>query len=60
MNFSYLLLVFAGLALLGWGFPDAYRLPRPWRLLAALATVVGVVAVIIGTLLVVVPNFFKS
>ena len=60
MNFTYLILVALGLGMLAWGLPASYRLPRPWHILAALCALAGAVATMLGTLLVTVPNFFKS
>lgn len=58
MAFRYIPLIVAGLAVTAWGLPAAYRLRRPWHLLAALAALAGVIATITGTLLLAVPNFF--
>jgi ABC-type uncharacterized transport system permease subunit len=54
MNTRYLIMILAGLVLTVWGFPAAYRLSRPWHLLAALA---GILGILFGTLLLVVPGF---
>lgn len=59
MKAGYIALALAGLALTGWGFPAAYRLRRPWHILAALAALAGVVATLTGTLLLAVPGFFS-
>jgi hypothetical protein len=60
MKLAYLIMAISGLGLVGCGLPAAHRLPRPWHILAACAVVVGVAVTLIGTLLVVVPNFFKG
>jgi hypothetical protein len=60
MNYSYLLLIAAGLALLGWGLPASFRLKNPWHLLAAIAAFAGVAICFLGIVLVTVPDFFKS
>ena len=60
MNYSYLVLVAFGLILLAWGLPAAHRLSRPWHILAALGAILGLVLTILGTLLCVIPNFFKG
>jgi len=60
MNFTYLILVVFGLGLLAWGLPAAYRLARPWHILAALCALAGAALTMMGTLLVTVPNFFKG
>ncbi|MGA7826080.1 MAG: hypothetical protein WCA04_00335 [Geobacteraceae bacterium] len=53
-------LLAAGLALVALGLPAAHRLKKPFDCLAALAVLAGVIAGLIGTLLVLVPNFFKG
>ncbi len=59
MRGIYIALILAGLALTAWGFPAAYRIRRPWRILAAVAALTGVIATLAGTLLFAVPDFFK-
>ncbi|MRR53818.1 MAG: hypothetical protein EG822_04795 [Deltaproteobacteria bacterium] len=49
-----------GLALIIWGLPAAHRLRNPLNCLAALAVLAGVIAGLIGTLLILVPDFFKG
>ena len=56
----YLALAVIGLALVCWGLPAAHRLPAPLDILAALAVLAGVVASLLGALLVVVPGFFQG
>lgn len=41
-----------------WALPASYRLSSPWRILAALAALAGVIATLFGVLLLTVPNFF--
>lgn len=41
-----------------WALPASYRIRSPWRVLAALAALAGVVAALAGVLLLSVPNFF--
>jgi hypothetical protein len=53
-------LLAAGIALIAWGLPAAHRLNKPFDSLAALAVLAGVIAGLIGTLLVLVPDFFKG
>lgn len=59
MGFKYIPLLFVGLAMTAWALPAAYRLRSPWRIFAALAALVGVIATLFGVLLVTVPNFFS-
>lgn len=56
----YLALAVVGLALICWGLPAAHRLRAPLDILAALAVLAGVVASLLGALLVVVPGFFQG
>ena len=60
MVMFYLALAVIGLALICWGLPAAHRLRAPLDILAALAVVAGVVASLLGALLVVVPGFFQG
>jgi hypothetical protein len=59
MNFWYLPLIIAGLAVTAWGLPAAYRMRAPWHILAALAALGGVITALAGVLLLTVPNFFS-
>jgi hypothetical protein len=43
---------------MAWGLPAAHRFCRPWDILAALTVLAGVVAALLGALLVTVPGFF--
>lgn len=53
-------MVLAGLVLIGWGLPAAHRLKSPLDILASLAVLGGLVTALLGTLLVCLPDFFKS
>jgi hypothetical protein len=53
-------LLVAGIALITWGLPAAHRLKSPFDCLAALAVLTGVIAGLMGTLLITVPDFFKG
>jgi len=59
MALKYLPLIIIGLALTAWALPAAYRLSSPWRILAALAALAGVIVTLFGVLLLTVPNFFS-
>jgi hypothetical protein len=59
MGFRYIPLIVAGLALTAWALPAAYRIRSPWRVFAAMAALVGVIASLAGVLLFAVPNFFS-
>lgn len=57
---QYLLLVIAGLAACGWGLPAAHRWPSPRNLVPCLVVLFGVVLLLIGSLLTVLPRFFHE
>lgn len=56
----YIGLALSGIALICWGLPAAHRLSSPWDTLAALAVLIGVVAALLGALLIAVPGFFQG
>lgn len=58
MTMLYLAMILGGVAAAAWGLPAAHRLRAPWDILAAVAVLAGVVAALVGTLLLVVPGFF--
>jgi len=60
MTIVYAGLVLAGLALICWGLPAAHRLKSPFDILAALAVLGGLVAALLGALLISVPGFFQG
>jgi hypothetical protein len=55
----YIPMIVLGLAAMIWGLPASHRLARPWDIAAALAVLAGLIAAIMGTLLTLVPNFFR-
>ncbi len=56
----HLTMIIVGLGLVIWGLPAAHRLKKPLDAVAALAVLAGVIVAILGTLLTVVPDFFKG
>jgi len=60
MQLFHLAMIVAGLGSVVWGLPAAHRLQKPWDALAALAVLAGLTSALMGTLLVVVPGFFKG
>lgn len=56
--YHYIPLILLGLAAIGWGAPAAHRLRRPFDIAAALLVPLGVVALTLGVLLTIIPNFF--
>lgn len=51
-------MVVAGLVAIVWGLPAAHRLKSPFDILAALLVLAGLIAALVGALLIVVPGFF--
>ena len=60
MVMVYLALARAGIALICWGLPASHRLRSPLDILAATAVLAGLVAALLGTLLIVAPGFFQG
>jgi len=60
MIIAYAVLVLAGIALICWGLPAAHRLKSPFDILAALAVLGGLVAALLGALLISAPGFFQG
>ncbi len=52
-------LIIAGLAAIIWGLPAAHRLRFPFDIAAALAVLAGVIAMAMGALLVIIPDFLR-
>jgi len=55
---KHIALVVVGLAVTSLGLTASFRLRQPWQILAALAALGGVVATLLGVLLLAVPGFF--
>jgi hypothetical protein len=56
---KYIPLIIAGLAAVIWALPAAHNLRRPLDMLAALAALIGLAVALIGTLLTIIPDFFR-
>jgi len=56
---KFIPLIIAGVASIAWGLPAAHRLRQPFDIAAALAVLAGVLAAVMGVLLVFIPNFFR-
>ena len=56
---KFIPLIIVGLAAIVWGLPAAHRLKPPFAIAAALAVLMGVVAMTMGVLLTIIPNFFR-
>ena len=60
MLFVHAVMAVCGLLLISWGLPASHRLKSPVDVVAALAVLLGVVAALLGTLLIVAPGFFRG
>ncbi|MBU5611748.1 hypothetical protein [Geomonas azotofigens] len=60
MVMVYLVLALCGVGLIAWGLPAAHRLRSPLNIVAAATVLLGMVLALLGTLLVVAPNFFQG
>jgi hypothetical protein len=60
MLILHLAMICVGIGAVVWGLPMAHRLKKPWDFVAALVMLSGVVLSLFGTLLTVVPDFFKQ
>lgn len=60
MVIVYAGMLLAGIALISWGLPAAHRLRSPFDILAALTVLAGLVAALLGALLISVPGFFQD
>jgi len=56
----HLAMIGLGIGAVVWGLPAAHRLKKPWDIAAALLVLAGVILALLGTLLTVVPGFFKG
>lgn len=54
------LILAAGLAAVIWGLPAAHRFKPPFDTAAALVALLGLIAALLGTLLIAVPGFFNG
>jgi len=60
MTILFALMIIGGVAAAGWGLPAAHRLQGLRGVLAAIAVFAGVILVLLGVLLLVVPGFFEG
>ena len=62
MTILYPVMIIAGIAAAAWGLLAAHRSEAPWwkGILAALTMLAGVVLTLLGTLLLIVPDFFQK
>lgn len=58
MMILYSAMIVVGIAAIAWGLPAAHRLRSPFDILAALVALAGLIAALLGALLVLVPGFF--
>jgi hypothetical protein len=59
MTFVYLAMITAGVAGAAWGLNGAHTLRKPWDILAAAVSLCGIIAALLGALLISVPGFFE-
>lgn len=59
IGYQYIPLIIAGLAAMGWGFPAAHRLKKPFDIGAAVVVLCGVITLALGVLLTFIPGFFR-
>jgi hypothetical protein len=61
MTILYPVMIIAGIAAAAWGLLAAHRSGSPWwqGILASLTMLAGIVLALLGTLLLVVPDFFQ-
>lgn len=60
MKILYILMIIAGIPLMGWGFWASYNARKPWDIIGTLLLPVALVVTLLGVLLTCVPNFFKG
>jgi hypothetical protein len=62
MTILYPIMIIAGVAATAWGLLAAHRSEAPWwkGILASLTMLAGVIVALLGTLLLVVPDFFQN
>lgn len=56
---KYIPMIIGGVAVLVWGLPASHRLKAPYDIVAAVASILGVVLLVTGILLTVIPTFFR-
>jgi hypothetical protein len=60
MTILFVLMIIGGVAAAAWGLPAAHRLQGLRGVIAAIAVLAGVILVLLGVLLLVVPGFFEG
>lgn len=60
MLIVYCAMVVVGIAAIAWGLPAAHRLRSSFDILAALLALAGLIAALVGALLIAVPGFFLA
>jgi formate/nitrite transporter FocA (FNT family) len=60
MIYLYLAMAAAGAIAAGCGLLAAHRFKSPWDSVAAVAALIGLIAFILGILLVILPDFFTT
>ena len=60
MTYLYMVMAAVGATVAGWGLYASHRIRAPWDIAAAVASLAGLAAFLIGILLAVLPNFFTT
>jgi len=62
MTILYPVMIIAGVAAAGWGLMESHRPGAPWwrGILASLTVLAAVILALVGTLLLIVPDFFQN
>ena len=60
MMVLYVLMIIAGIPLVGWGFWASYNARKPWDIAGAILIPAGLIIALLGVLLTAVPDFFKG
>lgn len=56
---KFIPLIFLGIGAIVWGLPAAFRLRKPYDIAAAAVVLLGLLAMVLGVLLTIIPNFFR-
>jgi hypothetical protein len=59
MLILHMTMIGLGIGAIVWGMQAAHCLKKPWDVAAALLVLAGVIIALLGTLLTVIPGFFK-
>lgn len=60
MTYMFIAIAIVGAVIAGWGLYASHCVRKPWDIAAALASLAGLTAFLIGILLAVLPDFFTT